>query len=89
MSPYFIKLNYEGDLVWGSKVLELTDMNLPAQGEGTKDKGLRAPLSQHSVQRTGSSQDPCALARRLTPREGGLLKSHCQMGQARLGTPES
>lgn len=64
-------------------------MNLLAQGEGTKDKGLRAPPGHHSVQRMGSCQDPHVLARRLTPREGGLLKPHSQLGQARLGTPES
>lgn len=39
-SPYFIKLNYEGDLLGPAKCWELTDMNLLDQGEGTKDKGL-------------------------------------------------
>ena len=52
----------------------MTDTNLLAQGERTKDKGPWALPGQLSVHRMGSCQDSCALARRLTPREGGLLK---------------
>lgn len=88
-SPYFIKLNYEEDLARGSKVLG-ADRHEPPCPEGRNQrKGLQAALGQHSVQRMGSCQDPHALARRMTLREGGLLKPHSQLVQARLGTLEA
>lgn len=80
-SPYFIKLNYEGDLLGPAKCWELTDMNLLAQGEGTKDKGLGLHWAS-TVSTDGVMPRSSCPVKGTDSRGGGLSQRASPVGQA-------